>query len=175
MTDLTTEPAPTAVDGADDTAGRPGRRTIVLDDAVEIARPPEDVYAYLLDVTNDPVWQQGLAEARFTSAGPVDVGTTGVHVARPFGLTVEVGWQLTDVVEGRRLAWTFVSGPFTGHEGYELEPTPTGTRLSHRADLAPSGLLRVLRPLIAGAFVSQSEQNMEALKALLEATDEGAA
>lgn len=143
-------------------------RTIILNDSVEIARSPEDVYAYLLDVSSDPVWQKGLHEARYTSSGPVRVGTTGVHIARPFGLRVEVAWRLTDVVDQQHLAWTFIDGPFTGGESYTLTPTAMGTLLAHRAELHPHGLLRVLRPLIAGSFITQSERNMHTLKDLLE-------
>lgn len=143
------------------------RRRIIIDDAVEIERGPEDVFAFLVDVTNDPIWQDGLQEAFFTSDGPVGVGTTGMHRARPMGMTIEVGWQLTEFVDSRRIAWDFVSGPFTGWENYTLEATTTGTRLSHEASLEPHGLLRVLRPLIGGAFVKQSEANMHRLADLL--------
>ena len=143
-------------------------RRIILDDTIEIDRPPEEVFAYLIDVSNDPAWQKGLAEARFTSPGPVGVGTTGLHRAKPMGMTIEVGWQLTEHEEPSRVAWTFISGPFTGTESYALEPIPGGTRLTHKAELEPHGLLRFLRPLIVGMFVKQSEEAVEELKQILE-------
>ncbi|MEM9652141.1 MAG: SRPBCC family protein [Actinomycetota bacterium] len=171
MTDSTntTNTSNTAIEPTDHRFPAAGRGTIVLDDVVDIARPPAEVFDNLADVSNDPVWQDGLIEARFTSAGPVMVGSTGVHVAKPFGRRVEVGWRLTAFEPNREMAWTFVSGPFTGGEGYRLEPTATGTRVTHWAVLRPHGLLRVLRPLIAGSFVTQSQTNMEAFRDLLEA------
>lgn len=165
MTDLTIN----TIEPSDHRSLAAERGTIVLDDVVDIARPPAEVFDHLADVSNDPVWQDGLVEARFTSDGPIAVGSTGVHVAKPFGRRVEVGWQLTAFVPNREMAWTFVSGPFTGGEGYRIEPTATGTRVTHWAILRPHGLLRVLRPMIAGSFVTQSAANMEAFRDLLEA------
>lgn len=144
------------------------QRRISMDDSVVIDRAPADVFAYLVDVSNDPVWQEGVYEAEYTSEGPIEVGTTGVHRARPMGMTIEVGWQLTEFVEPNRVAWRFISGPFTGNESYTLEPTPSGTRLTHWAELEPHGLLRLLRPMISGMFVKQSEVAIQTLKQILE-------
>ena len=63
---------------------------ISISDSVEISRPAGEVFAYLIDVNNDRNWQKGLAEAEFTSEGPVAVGATGVHRAKVMGITVEV-------------------------------------------------------------------------------------
>ena len=170
MTDLAPDTTDTtdATEPFDHRMPTPERGTIVLDDVIDIARPPAEVFAHLVDVSNDPVWQDGLIEARFTSDGPVGVGSTGVHVAKPFGRRVEVGWRLTEFELGREMAWTFISGPFTGGEGYRIEPSAGGTRVTHWAVLRPHGLLRVLRPLIAGSFVDQSAANMESFRDLLE-------
>ena len=94
---------------------------ISISDSVVINRPAGEVFAYLSDVKNDSKWQKGLAEAKFTSEGPVAVGATGVHRAKVIGITVEVGWELTEYEESRRTGWRFISGPFTGNESYTLE------------------------------------------------------
>ena len=158
-------------DDIHDATERPAtnRRSIVLDDTVEIDVPLPDVFAHLIDVSSDPEWQAGVVEAAYTSPGPIGVGTTGVHRARPMGLNVEVGWRLTHFDEPTHLAWTFISGPFTGNESYSLAPTAAGaTRLVHTATLYPRGLFRILRPLIGPAFVKQSQEALECLKQLLE-------
>ncbi len=145
-----------------------GEKRIVLDDEVEIDRSMADVFAVLIDVERDPEWQKGLAAARYTSDGPIGVGTTGQHRAKPFGLTIEVDWQLIEFEPDRRVAWTFIGGPFDGQESYVLEPSAAGTRLAHRADLEPRGLLRLLGPLIAPIWAKQSDDALQELKKLLE-------
>ncbi len=43
---------------------------------VAIARPAEDVFAFLADAENNPRWQRGMRSCRWTSDGPIDVGST---------------------------------------------------------------------------------------------------
>ncbi len=125
------------------------------------------MFAYLVDVKNDPKWQKGLAEAKFTSEGPVAVGATGVHRAKVMGVAIEVGWELTEYEESRRTGWKFISGPFAGNESYTLEFTPGGRRFMHVAELQPKGLLR-LPPIASGMFAKQSRKNLQNLKRILE-------
>ena len=141
---------------------------ISISDTVEINRPVGEVFAYLIDLNNDPKWQKGLAEAKYTSEGPVAVGMTGVHRAKVMGMTVEVGWELTEYEESRRTGWKFISGPFAGNESYTLESAPGGTRFMHAAELQPRGLLRLLNPIAGGMFVKQSRKNLRNLKRILE-------
>jgi hypothetical protein len=47
--------------------------------SVEIARRPEDVFAYLSDVSRHPEWQDGLVSATVATGGPVGVGSRIVH------------------------------------------------------------------------------------------------
>ena len=54
--------------------------------SVEIARSPEDVFAYITDVSRHPEWQEGLVSATLESEGPVRVGSRVVH-RRKLGLT----------------------------------------------------------------------------------------
>ena len=42
--------------------------------AVEIARPPADVYAYLADPTHLPDWQEDVEEVRGAPGGPLAAG-----------------------------------------------------------------------------------------------------
>ncbi len=64
---------------------------ISISDTVEINRPAREVFAYLIDLNNDPKWQIGIEEAKYTSEGPVAVGATGVHRVKVMGMTVELG------------------------------------------------------------------------------------
>ena len=141
---------------------------ISISDTVEINRPAREVFAYLIDLNNDPKWQKGIEEAKYTSEGPVAVGATGVHRAKVMGMTVEVGWELTEFEESRRAVWKFISGPFAGNQNVTLESTPGGTKFMHVAELRPKGLLRLLTPIASGMFAKQWQKNLQNLKRILE-------
>ncbi len=139
-----------------------------LCETVEIDRQPEEVFEYLTDLSNDPEWQKTIVEAKYTSEGPVAVGSTGVHRAGGIGMTMDYGWELTEYEEPRRVAWRFTSGPFTGNDGYALESTPGGTRLTHAAELQAQGLWRLITFVAGGMFAKQAQNDLQNLKRILE-------
>ena len=142
--------------------------TFSMSETIDINRPAGEVFAYLTDLNNDPKWQETIVEAKYTSEGPVAVGATGVHRAKGMGMTMDCGWELTEYEEPRRLGWKFISGPFSGPDGYTLESTPGGTKLTHAAELQPHGLLRLLTPIMGGGFAKQARHDLRTLKRILE-------
>ncbi len=139
-----------------------------MSETVEINRPAGEVFAYLSDLNNDPKWQKTIVEAKYTSEGPVAVGTTGVHRGKGLGKTFDFGWEMTEYEEPRRAGWKFISGPFSGTDGYTLESTPGGTKLTHAAELQPHGLFRLLTPILGGGFARQARNDLQTLKRILE-------
>ena len=50
--------------------------------SVFIQRPHAEVFGVISDFENNPRWQSGMVEAKFTSDGPLRVGSTYDQVAR---------------------------------------------------------------------------------------------
>ena len=55
---------------------------IDLETTVEISRPVAEVFAFVADQTNAPRWQNGLAEVRRLTEGPLGVGTEHEFIRR---------------------------------------------------------------------------------------------
>ncbi len=53
--------------------------------SIAIARPPEDVWTFLYDVSNDTRWRTGVTSARWISDPPYGVGSTGLHLVQGVG------------------------------------------------------------------------------------------
>ncbi|UCF61472.1 MAG: SRPBCC family protein [Anaerolineaceae bacterium] len=60
-----------------------------IQDTVFIDLPIEDVFEYLTTYENEAKWQSSIVEARVTSEGPMDLGTTGLEVRNFFGRRIE--------------------------------------------------------------------------------------
>lgn len=54
----------------------------------DVARAPDEVFAYWADWTNNPSWQNGMVSCTWTSAPPLQVGSTYDQEARFLGTTV---------------------------------------------------------------------------------------
>ena len=136
---------------------------------VEIAKPVDQVFAYISDPANEAKWQADLVEAGKTSEGPVGVGTTGMEVRKMMGRRMETHWECTEFEVDKKMSFKSTSGPMAVQGSYTLEPTDGGTRLAFWLQLQPSLLMRPFQPLIAGSARKQITRDFASLKGILEA------
>ena len=140
--------------------------------ALTIQRPVGDVFAFLADFDNIPIWNYAILETRKTSPGPVGVGTT-YRQLRSIPDRSEEGFEVT-VFEPTRLEVHGDIGPFTAAISYRLAPIGDGTQLTNLVDLEPaSGAARLLAPLATSRVKAAVAANLNTLKKTLEASGQG--
>jgi carbon monoxide dehydrogenase subunit G len=94
---------------------------------IEIARTPEDVFAYLTDVSNLPKWQAGVKDAR--------VREDKIEETRSFlGRELHTTLEIVDQDERHVFSIRALNGPVLFTVRHELEPTDGGTRLTVSAE-----------------------------------------
>lgn len=126
---------------------------------IEIARPPEEVYAYLTDVSNVPAWQSGVRSATLRD-GRIEESRS--LLGREFHTTLEIVEQ-----EALRLfALRALDSPVPFTVRHELEPAETGTRLTVTAEGEVPGFAA---GLVARRAERQFRKDFERLKQILEA------
>ena len=133
---------------------------------IEIARPPEDVFAYLTDAEQLPRWQKSLIEAH--ADGPFQQGTRIVEKRSLFGREAESELEVTAFEPPRRLTLQTVRGPVELEVVHELEPGDQGTKLHVTAAGKPKRDLRFAGPAVAAGARQELKRDFERLKALLE-------
>ncbi len=62
---------------------------IRVESSVIIERQPNEVFEYLTNFENNPLWQSGMQEAHFTSEAELDIGSTYSQIARFLGRRIE--------------------------------------------------------------------------------------
>jgi uncharacterized protein YndB with AHSA1/START domain len=131
---------------------------------VTIARPANEVFAFLADFGNIPAWNYAVARTVQTSPGQAGVGAT-YRQTRTVPRSSEEGFEVTDFTPPSRLAVRDRSGPST-------PPAATcWTRLANHVELQPSSaLLRPLGPLAVPGVKAAVARYLGALKQLLERT-----
>jgi uncharacterized protein YndB with AHSA1/START domain len=138
-----------------------------FENALTIARRPEDVFSYLADFENVPKWNYAITETQKTSQGPVEVGTT-YRQTRSIPSPAKETFTVTEFEPQHRLAIHGDLGPFQGTLSYELEPVAEGTLLTNRAALEGKGLAKVAAPLLGGRVGDAVAANLQKLKEILE-------
>jgi uncharacterized protein YndB with AHSA1/START domain len=131
---------------------------VKIEERVEIARPPQEVYALIADLERAPEWQTSLAR--------VDVAR-GIEVRRIGGYEREASFEVTRNEPPRLFELVSHAAPVRAWATFELEPVATGTRVSFSLVLE-LGALRLAGPVLRGRAEREARENLERLKRILE-------
>jgi uncharacterized membrane protein len=143
---------------------------ITVQESIAIDRPAKDVFAYVSDQTNAPLWQSGLMEVRRTSDEPIGIGTRHTFVRTFMGRKMEGSNEYTRWEPNKLVAFEAISGAMGVEASYLVEPTGTDdARLTSRIEIRPSGLFRLAEPLMAAGLRREVKVNLGTLKRVLEA------
>lgn len=133
---------------------------------VDIARAPAEVFAFLADGTTGSQWRSGVLDVAHKSGeGKGAVYTQGVK--GPFGRRVPADYEITAYEPDKRIGFRAIAGPVRPEGTYELEPNDIGTRLTFTLHCSPTGLAKLMTPMIAKTMRSEVGQ-LERLRAVLE-------
>jgi hypothetical protein len=108
---------------------------------VDIAAPPDRVWAVMTDVERWPEWTPTVTRIQRLDDGPLTVGSRA-RVRQP-RLPTAV-WQVSELLEGRSFTWVSHSPGVRVTAEHGVEPTAGGTRA--KLSVQFSG---VLAPLVA--------------------------
>ena len=134
---------------------------------VEISRPPEDVFPWLLEEDKVPRWTSHLDtyQALDGSLGP---GSRVRQVLEVSGRRIDVELEITRYDPPRGAATRFATNGIEVVNAYSLEPSGAGTRLTQSLDAKPSGLTaRMLVPVVQPRLEEKLTQDLERLRSEL--------
>jgi Polyketide cyclase / dehydrase and lipid transport len=136
--------------------------------AVTIARPAGDVFAFLADFSNIPAWNYAIEKTWQTSPGPAGAGAT-FRQTRTLPRRSEEGFEVTIFEPPARLAVHGQIGPFQAITSYQLEPVAGGTGLTNSVELEPMpAVLRLAAPVMIPRVKTAVAANLHVLKQVLE-------
>lgn len=125
---------------------------------IEIARTPEEVFAYLTDVSNLPNWQAGVKSATLRD-GRVEESRSLL------GHHLDTTLEIVEQEAPRLFTLRAVGGPVPFTVRHELEPEHGGTRLTVTAEGDVPGFAA---GLLARGAERQFRKDFERLKQILE-------
>ena len=117
--------------------------------SIEIARSPEDVFAYLDDLERHGEWQSNIVSSKRETDGPTGVGTRATDVRRVPGRTQSITYEITEHDPPRKSAFRGVNGPVRPVGTVTVESVGDGgSRVTIELDLQGHGLLgAIVAPL----------------------------
>lgn len=136
---------------------------------IEIDRPCPEVAGYAGDPSHAPEWYSNIQSVEWQTAPPLRVGSKLAFVAHFLGRTLRYTYEVVELVPGQRLVMRTAQGPFPMETSYLWQPVDAGrTRMTLRNRGEPAGFVRIGTPLLAAAMRRANQQDLAALKRLLE-------
>jgi carbon monoxide dehydrogenase subunit G len=132
--------------------------TVRAELTIEIARTPEDVFAYLTDASNVPAWQAGVKSAAL-HGGRIEESRS------LFGKELHTTLEIVEQEEPRVFTLRALDSPVPFTVRHELEPAKGGTRLTVTADGEVPGFAA---GLLERRAKKQFRRDFERLKQILE-------
>lgn len=140
-----------------------------LDADVEIERAANEVFDYISNFENNPHWQRGANEVRFVTAHPLRTGSRFEQVAEHRGQSVVTRFEVTDFEPGRSITIESIDSDIKTRLTRRVEPLDDDrTRVTADIQTEPTGMARILGPIIRRFAQHAVDSDYQRLKELLE-------
>jgi len=136
--------------------------------AVVVSRPRGEVFAFVADARNRPRWDDSVDSEELTSPEPIGVGTTVRTRLRSMRGAYEINWKVSEHRPPDRMTIESTSGPMSTTLAYQLEARDGTAAVQFSVTGRPTGVMRLLQPLIARTTQRNLDRGFARLKGLLE-------
>lgn len=142
---------------------------IEVSQTIIVNRPPEEVFEFWSDHSNNPQWQQGQRSCIWTSEAPIGVGSTYDQEAAFLGRPIISSFECVEYEPSKRIRMKTTKSSLPLDIIREVSPSPDGgTTLVATIRGEPSGLMKLFNPLTRRMVERNTRQDYQRLQALLD-------
>src|SRR5216684_3482899 len=121
---------------------------LTMESRIEIARPVDQLFAYLSDLSNWPQWLVGIQESRIEGSGRIGVGAKVRQVTKFLGRRFEVTGRIVEFDANKKIAMQVLTGPFPMALTMTVEGIGQESRLTTVLEADPGTYFRLAAPLV---------------------------
>jgi hypothetical protein len=139
-----------------------------IEETALIEQPIDRVWAFVMDETNDSLWQTTLTDVHKLTDGPLGVGSQVSESRRFLGRKLETIWEMTACEPPHTSSIASVKAPFAWEGTYTLAEDGDATRFTIRLRGNPGGFFRIAEPLLERFVRREIAGNLGNLNDVLE-------
>ena len=139
-----------------------------FEDEVTIRRPVADVFRFVADLSNTPLWQGGVVRSAPITAGPARVGAMFEEDVKVAWFHVPTRCVITELETNQRVVFEATSSPLEYRGEFRFESVDGGTRLHVRGSGRMRGLWRLLEPVLQADATRTVKDEVGRIKSHLE-------
>jgi carbon monoxide dehydrogenase subunit G len=137
-------------------------------ETIVVARPLDEVFAFMSDFTHVPEWESTTESVEITTAGPTRAGTTGVQVRRIAHVHMSAPFEVVAYDPAGHMTIHSKTGTAEVTGTFDCREVPDGTEVRVAMQLKLGLRLRLAEPVIRVAVEHEARVNVQRLKLLLE-------
>jgi uncharacterized membrane protein len=139
-------------------------------ESVEIARRPEEVFAYLDQLERHGEWQEEIVSSKLETEGPTRAGSRATDTRKMPGGPRDISYEIVEHDPPRKTSFRGLEGPVRAVGTVTVEPLDDGSRsrVKLEFDLEGHGIGKLLAPLARRQARKQIPNNQLQLKERLE-------
>ena len=140
---------------------------IQISNTIEVNRPVTQVFEYIADVNNNPLWMpvQGVQKI---SQGAAAESFQFKQQFLLMGAQYDLNGVFTKFEPDKKISFVFDSPVFTWRGDYLFEPTPNGTRLATVGNVILTGPMKMMETMFAPKIRKLVNDAAPNLKKILE-------
>jgi uncharacterized membrane protein len=121
----------------------------MITESIEIARTPDEVFAYLDQLERHGEWQEAIINVKRETEGPTRVGSRATDTRRVPGGPRDITYEITEHDPPRMVSFRGLNGPVRPVGTITVEPLDGGSRsrVTLELDLQGHGLGKLIAPL----------------------------
>ncbi len=137
--------------------------------SIYVERPPEDVFAYVLDIERTPEWRPRMSKVRWSRSGETDVGSRFEVVVRMLGIPFSFDFEVTEWDPPRYFAYRQTDGLVKVDAAMEWIPHGDGCWFHIAGDNQTDNVfMKLATPVFRSSLLWQNYNDLVRLKAILE-------
>lgn len=139
-----------------------------ITESIDIASPPEAVFAFLTDPARRPEWDHSVVSEELLTPPPVAPGSRIRTRMSVMGRDVAFEWRVTAFDAPREMAAESDSGTLPARMRFVFAESASGCLVHSSLEAEPTGLLRFVEPIVEGAARSTLAEGLARAKRLIE-------
>jgi uncharacterized membrane protein len=137
------------------------------ENSVLINRPVEEVFAFILDGTNNPKWRPGVAMIQRLTPLPDGLGSKFKQAMQGPGGRIEADYEIVECEPNAHLEFQVTAGPARPRGAYGFRGQGHGAEVTFMLDYQPRGLQKLMNGMIEKQMRAEVG-NLVRLKSYLE-------
>ena len=122
---------------------------------ITIHRPVQQVFDFVLDGANNPLWRPAVTDIKARSEKPYGTGSSFKQGLKGPGGRIDGDYQITECQPNRVIKFQVVAGPARPTGVYQFDSDGEFITVTFVLDFQPKGLAKLMNPMIQSSMQSE--------------------